>query len=542
MALPSPQQHNFAVVPSVQTTRTRFKRDSEWHGTFDGGWLIPFYLDEVIPGDSMKIHATCFGRFATLLKPLMDNVYVDFHFFFVPNRLVWDNWVKLQGERDNPDDDIDYSVPEMTAPASTGYAVGSLYDNFGLPVGVPLFKHSALPLRMYNLIWNNWYRPQDICDSVVVDKGDADSDPTNYVLLKRAKRHDYFTAGLPYPQKGDDVLLPLGEAAPVLTSTSAQISGAHTALLFVNTAGSTPAARMAQVSATGQFQTNTTAAGTANEGLVPQNLYADLSDATAATMNALREAAQTQRLLERDARSGTRYPEILRGQYGVTDPSFSVLQRPVYLGGGTSRLNVNPIQQNSASGATGTTTKLGDLAGMGTISGTHGFVKSFTEHGYVIGILSARVDLNYQQGLERHWSKLTRYDFYLPVFANLGEQAVLTKELYCQAPSVDTGSTGTPDNEKIFSYMPRYDEYRYKPSKITGLFRSGVSGSLDVWHSAQQFTSLPTLSPTFILENPPFDRNIAVTTEPHFLMDVYIANESTRILPAYSVPGLIDHL
>lgn len=536
----SPQQHSFAIVPTVKTSRTKFIRDSEYHTTFDGGWLIPFYCDEVIPGDSMSIKTTHFARLSTPIKPIMDNIWLDIHYFFVPNRLVWSNWVKLQGERANVDDDIDITVPEMTATASTGYAIGSLYDYFGLPTGIPGYKHSALPIRCYNLIYNNWYRPQDIIDSVVVDTGDSDSNPTDYVLLKRAKRHDYFTSALPYPQKGDDVLLPLGDDAPVLgIGTDNQIYDTNHTAYETGGSGTTNYANRKSI---GDTTNNVVYLEEDPNNAGYPNIRADLSNATASTINALREAFQTQRLLERDSRSGTRYPEILRSQYGVIDPSYSVLQRPVYLGGGTSRLNVSPIAQTSASGLTGSATKQGNLAGMGTMSGETGFVKSFTEHGWIIGILSARADLNYTQGMERFWSKLTRYEFYVPVFANLGEQAILEKEIYMQGIAVDTGSTGTPDNEKIFGYQERYAEYRYKPSKMTGLFRVQAPGSLSVWHCAQEFSGLVTLDQDFIEENPPFDRVIAVDTEPHFIIDMNIENVSTRILPMYSVPGLIDHL
>jgi len=535
----SPQQHQFSVIPSVQTQRSRFNRSHGLKTTFDASYLVPVFVDEILPGDTMSLKMTHFARLATPLKPIMDNLYLDTFFFFVPNRLVWDNWVKMQGEQANPDDSIDYSVPVFAAPASTGFAVGSLYDYMGLPTGIPDYEFNALPIRAYNLIYNEWFRPQDIIDSVVVDKDDADGDVSEYVLLKRAKRHDYFTACLPWPQKGEDILLPLGSAANVLGIGKVTETYGSSTSVFQSDGTQASMGDSAYIDVYAGANTEFLIESKVEGGHTVPYIRADLTNATAATINSIREAFQLQRLLERDARSGTRYTEVIRAHFGVVNPDFR-LQRPEYLGGGSSMINVTPIPQQSATGATGT--PQGNLAAMGTCSGQHGFSKSFTEHGYIIGLVNVRADLTYQQGLHKMWSRSTRYDFYMPVLANLGEQAVLTKELYCQNPTTDTGSTGTPDNEKIFGYQERWAEYRYKPSQVTGLFRSTAAGTLEVWHLAQKFTALPTLDQTFIEENVPLDRCIAVPAEPHIIFDALFDNVHVRPMPVYSVPGLIDHM
>jgi len=360
----SAQQHQFSQVPSVSTQRSRFNRSHGLKTTFDGGYLVPVLVDEVLPGDTMSVRMTHFARLATPLKPVMDNMYLDSFFFFVPNRLVWDNWERMQGAQDDPDDSIDFTVPILAAPASTGFAVGSLYDYMGLPTGIPDYEFNALPIRAYNLIYNAWFRPQDIIDSVVVDKDDADGDVADYVLLKRAKRHDYFTACLPWPQKGDDILLPLGEYAPIkgIGKATTTFTGSNGNFYESKFAGTTPAtttfAHYATIDPASNDQ-NWYIQGDAGTGGNPM-IYADLTNATAATINSLREAFQLQRLLERDARSGTRYTEVLRAHFGVVNPDFR-LQRPEYLGGGSTRVTTTPIPQQSA---TGTGTPQGNLAAM----------------------------------------------------------------------------------------------------------------------------------------------------------------------------------
>ncbi|WNK13692.1 MAG: major capsid protein [Microvirus sp.] len=527
--------HSFAMVPRAEIPRSTFKIQTTHKTTFDAGELIPVYVEEVLPGDSYRVKMTAFARLATPIFPVMDNLWMDSFFFFVPNRLVWSNWQRFMGEQDTPGASISFVVPQVVSPVG-GFAVTSIFDYFGLPcvgqvAGGNTISVNALPLRAYNLIWNKWFRDQNLQNPASESVGDGPDPSGNFIRLRRGKRHDYFTSCLPWPQKGNTaVTIPLGTTAPV--------RGDGNQIFMRGGAGATVGMKLT----TGAINDNVQVNAATNAGALsyPVNssttgLYADLSTATSATINQLRQSFQIQKLLERDARGGTRYTEIIRAHFGVISPDAR-LDRPEYLGGGSAPLVMNPIAQTSGTAATGTTTPLGNLAAIGTtVANNHGFTQSFTEHGYVIGLVSVRADLTYQQGIRKLWSRSTRYDFYFPAFAMLGEQAVLNREIYADG-SVNDGLT--------FGFQERWAEYRYHPPMITGLFKSTSAGTIDAWHLAQRFTSLPVLNSTFIADTPPVSRILAVGAAANgqqFIFDSFFDIRATRPLPLYSVPGLIDH-
>ncbi|WNK14684.1 MAG: major capsid protein [Microvirus sp.] len=532
--MPSVMSHDFSRVPKAEIPRSSFDRSHGLKTAFNSGYLIPIFVDEALPGDTFNLNMTGFGRLATPLHPFMDNVFMNTFFFAVPYRLVWDNWQKFNGEQTNPGDSVDYLIPQMVSPAVSGYATNSIYDYLGLPTLVPGLSHSCLQLRAYNLIWNEWFRDQNLQDSVAVPKGDGPDLPATYGLLRRGKRHDYFTSSLPWPQKGPGVDIPLGTSAPVL--------GLGTLNSVDFNPGTSPLLRRSGIDAvpgtyTGYYQIDTNAAYVegfnAGPGTFP-NLRADLTQATAATINQLRQAFQIQKLYERDARGGTRYTEIIRAHFNVVSPDAR-LQRPEYLGGGQTPINLYPIAQTSGTGGY-TATPQGSLAAYGTTHmHGHGFTKSFTEHCIIIGLVSVRADLNYQQGLNRMWSRRTKFDYYWPALSMIGEQAVLNKEIYAQ------GTANPAEDEAAWGYQERFAEYRYKPSVITGEMRSNAPQSLDTWHLAQDFAALPHLDAAFIEDKPPLERVLAVLSEPQFIFDSYFKLRCARPMPLYGVPGLIDH-
>lgn len=545
-------ESHFSQLPKADIQRSRFDRSSSVKTTFNVGDIIPFYVDEVLPGDTFDIKTSKVVRMQSLVTPVMDNIYLDTYFFFVPNRLTWEHWQQFNGENTESAwiPATEYQVPQLTAP-SGGWSIGTIADYMGIPTGVANLSVNALPFRAYALIMDQWFRDENVTDPLNISVSDVTqtgSNGSNYISdvalggmpFKAAKYHDYFTSCLPSPQKGPDVTLPLGDEVPITTTdfhTSPQTPLYGMVLGNALSSGgvSDVASMRFNVGQTSPYNVNFTggiSSGSLGSGMVPLNLVADLSQATAATINQLRLAFQIQKLYEKDARGGTRYIEILKSHFGVTSPD-SRLQRAEYLGGNRIPISINQVLQTSQ---TSDQSPQGNPTGQSLTTDTHrDFVKSFVEHGFVIGVMVARYDHTYQQGLERFWSRKDRFDYYWPVFAHIGEQAVKNREIYAQGTSAD---------DEVFGYQEAWADYRYKPNRVSGEMRSSAPQSLDVWHLADDYDSQPYLSDEWIREDKAtVDRVLAVSSNlsAQLFCDIYVNNRTTRPMPVYSIPGLIDH-
>lgn len=546
-------ESHFALNPTrIDLSRSTFDRSSSVKTSFNAGDIVPFFLEEVLPGDTFNVKSSKVVRMQTLLTPMMDNVYLDTYYFFVPNRLVWSHWKEFNGENTESAwiPETSYEVPQITSPANGGWNVGTIADYFGIPTGIPNLSVSALPFRAYALVMNEWFRDQNLQDPLVVPLDDATVAGVNtdtfvsdvakggkpYIA---AKYHDYFTSCLPSPQKGPDVLIPSATAGeypvvPRAERISSDVLGTQPYTASYIGSGTPGAIQPIYFNASG-VQQNRYLQDTFGNGATPiiDNLYAIASGGLGATINQLRLAFQVQKLYERDARGGSRYIEILKSHFGVTSPDAR-LQRPEYLGGNRVPININQVIQQS--GTQSGTTPQGTVVGMSQTTDSHSdFIKSFTEHGFILGVMCVRYDHTYQQGLERFWSRKDRFDYYWPVFANIGEQAVRNKEIYAQ---------GNAEDDEVFGYQEAWADYRYKPNRVTGEMRSAYAQSLDVWHLADDYSTRPSLSDSWIREDKAnIDRVLAVqsSVSNQFFADIYVQNRATRPMPIYSIPGLIDH-